>query len=191
MTMMGAVMLMATVVPASAQVDDAAMEAQRCIWRCLHDSPGADSTEYHSCVARQCSDEFEGGEGMEPAAATPVLAAPPWASGATSDGGGRFAGVTDPGLGNSLYVMCAATGARFLALQGPEGPDATLSLMIDAVPYPMFFQDQGGMYYAALGAAELAALAQAAEIAILNTEGHTLLALRMNGAAGALAAACP
>lgn len=40
--------------PAFAQDDDA-MEAQRCIWRCLYNSKGADDPAYQACIDRQCN----------------------------------------------------------------------------------------------------------------------------------------
>jgi hypothetical protein len=32
------------------------MEVQRCIWRCMHNSGGANSPAYQACVQRQCND---------------------------------------------------------------------------------------------------------------------------------------
>ncbi|WP_099557381.1 hypothetical protein [Hartmannibacter diazotrophicus] len=41
-------------VPAHAEDDP--MEVQRCVWRCLANSRGADDPAYHACVDRMCSD---------------------------------------------------------------------------------------------------------------------------------------
>lgn len=40
--------------PTAAQVDP--METQRCIWRCLAESKGADDPAYEQCVAEKCND---------------------------------------------------------------------------------------------------------------------------------------
>jgi hypothetical protein len=41
--------------PASA-IEDEAMEAQRCVWRCLANSSGADDPAYGDCVDKHCSE---------------------------------------------------------------------------------------------------------------------------------------
>lgn len=40
----------------SANAEPAYMEVQRCIWRCLHDSKGANDPAYPECVSRMCND---------------------------------------------------------------------------------------------------------------------------------------
>jgi hypothetical protein len=42
--------------PAFAQVDDEAMEVQRCIWRCMH-AFGVESPQYGACVSQQCDNQ--------------------------------------------------------------------------------------------------------------------------------------
>ncbi|MFC3695091.1 hypothetical protein ACFOWB_22960 [Chenggangzhangella methanolivorans] len=49
--------LMVVVWPAAAE--DYPMEAQRCIWRCLADSKGADDPAYMRCAERRCSGKPE------------------------------------------------------------------------------------------------------------------------------------
>jgi hypothetical protein len=41
----------------SANAEPAYMEVQRCIWRCLHDSKGANDPAYKQCVSRQCNED--------------------------------------------------------------------------------------------------------------------------------------
>lgn len=43
----------------SAHAEDDAMEAQRCIWRCLANSKGADDPAYSACIAEKCDGPSE------------------------------------------------------------------------------------------------------------------------------------
>lgn len=61
-------------VTALAQEDDA-MEVQRCIWRCLADSRGANDPAYHQCVARLCNEPVT--EGPQASTPAPVPAPAP------------------------------------------------------------------------------------------------------------------
>lgn len=180
-------LLCMTLVPAAAAaqaIPEDPMEVQRCIWACQANTPGADSAEYHACVAERCNGTPAG---------DPALPAPAWTQGAGDTPGWSYAAVTDPDTGIGLQVICGPGGQRSLWLTGAEGPDATLTLMVGGSPVPRRFLDRGGAAEAdpPPDAAEIAALAASAELAVYNEAGHPLLGLRMNGAAAALAAACP
>lgn len=151
------------------------MEAQRCVWRCLYNSPGAESAEYAACVAAQCS--------AEPAAAAP------WQSGATADGAGFHASAADPVTGNRLSVLCGRGRGAFLGLFGPEGPDATLTLVVDGQSAALAFVRNGEGYYAVLDGRLIEALASGRQAAILNGAGTTLVAVSLDGAAEAIGTA--
>lgn len=180
---------------AQAQVAGDPMELQRCVWRCLANSPGAASAEYNACVAQFCADPQQ--DSSSPRIPTPrdtiPAAAPRWNAGVTADGLGRFAGVIDPIRGNTFYVLCAPDGRRSFALFGPEGGGSALVVRVDESLYSLEFVAGGDGYYAALGpqAAELARLRGAARLTISNAAGWPLFSVVLNGARDAIAAACP
>jgi hypothetical protein len=120
--------------PVLAQDDDP-MELQRCIWRCLADSPGAASPEYNACVERQCTAESP---------------APAWTTGVTADGAGRFAGTTDPETDSEFHFVCWPVGQSYLMLTGPEGPDAVLPVTVAGQTYAVPFTSYGGYHMAAI-----------------------------------------
>lgn len=163
-------------------------DLQRCIWRCLAASPGAASAEYNNCVAAQCSaEEAEGdvsdsyGQGR-------------WFASGTGDGTGNLAGYVDVGTGSTFYVICGVDGRRNLALFGPEGPEAVLTLNLDGRIFSHRFVPYAGGYYARLPSAapELTALKQSRVLVIRNEAGGTLFGadLQRSGAAAAITAAC-
>ncbi len=181
--------MMAALVPLSgaAQSDDGPeWELQRCIWRCLANSPGAESREYEQCVSAFCS------EG--PAAAPAVQAVPSgaWFASGTGDGQGNLAGISDPRTGAAFYLICGPDGRRNLALFGPEGPEATLTLQVDGQAFARTFVPHAGGYYAALpaDAPEIAALRSGRAMALRNAAGGTLFEAGLTGAGAAIAAAC-
>lgn len=167
------------------------MEEQRCVWRCLYQSSGAASPEYALCVEQVCNEQIL--DDTEPAAATPVRSAPRWFTGATSDGRGRFAGVFDSAWGTSFFVMCGPDGRRYFALFGPEGPGGPLTLTISSQTFALNFVAENGGYYAASASdlREVKALRDASELVIQNPAGTALLNITLNGAADAMASACP
>ncbi|MFN7223512.1 MAG: hypothetical protein ACK4MS_05815 [Paracoccaceae bacterium] len=179
--------------PASAQGYDDPMEEQRCIWRCLASSSGAASPEYALCVERVCNEQLYDDADPNPDQTAIAKSAPRWFVGATSDGRGRFAGVSDPTWGNSFYVMCAPDGRRYFAMFGPEGPGARLTLTMNGQSFAMDFVAENDGYYASVSSdlRELVALRAASELTINNAAGTALLQADLNGAAEAIATACP
>jgi hypothetical protein len=159
------------------------MEVQRCVWRCLAGSPGADSREYNDCVLRLCS-----GSAAGPAPQSPRSG---WSGGVTADGRGRYAAARDPGTGNDLYVICAAGGQGWLMLNGPEGPSARLMVVVDGAAHALDFAEQGGGYYApaAPDSAVVLALMQGRRAGVVNGVGTALGDFDLAGAGAAIGAA--
>jgi hypothetical protein len=71
--------------PALAQPDP--MEEQRCVWRCLAESRGANDPAYHACVSAQCTGRPPRGKAMAP---------PPPPRPAPSFGPGSKGGISAP-----------------------------------------------------------------------------------------------
>lgn len=65
----GLMAVLVLALPVRAQVADDPMELQRCVWRCLTNSPDAASAACHQCVADVCA-------GPGTATADPILPAP-------------------------------------------------------------------------------------------------------------------
>ncbi|MEI4470708.1 hypothetical protein [Frigidibacter sp. MR17.24] len=60
--------------------DDAAMEVQRCVWRCLADSRDATDPAYQQCIDTRCNERVlfgSWGQGRDPAAPAAVAPPPP------------------------------------------------------------------------------------------------------------------
>lgn len=196
-------MLLATGAGAFAQTADDEMEVQRCVWRCLADSPGAESAAYNACVAAKCS----GGDvAAAPPAPAPAPAPPParppapppaalpqvWQGGTTADGQGRFAGLADPATGAKFYYMCDMHGASLLALIGPEaGLPAPLLLVVNGAPMRVTFQGSGITSSALVPPNHpmLATLARGGMLDIYNGAGSLLGRFSLTGAKEAIAAA--
>lgn len=173
MTPLHKALLVATLtmpLPAAAQ-EGPEWEAQRCIWRCLADSPGAASAEYNACVAATCN---------EPAAAP----APMWTGGITADGQGRFAGIADPATGALLYFMCAPGRPPFLMITGPEGPSATLTLDVDGQRFALPFTENGGSYVTPMppGSPPLVAMVTGRRATFFNDLGTALVSVPLTAA---------
>lgn len=117
--------------PAHAQDDDP-MEFQRCIWRCLSDSNGADDPAYHACVANMCGEE-------EPVQQSK---APSWA-GAPHRGEERRSvlGCSDATNDDSwtcLIVRCDDDGElRVYYDYSDGGIDGDFALDVDGARYPV------------------------------------------------------
>jgi hypothetical protein len=183
--------LLALVWPVAASAQDDAMEVQRCVWRCLADSPGAESAQYNQCVAAKCS---------ESAAAPPVrseragsdLGGTPWSYGPTQDGQGFFAGQYAPDTGNILYYTCDRSGAQNLLLAGEiEGPAAVLNLEANGQVLGLWFVPTAGGFTSRLdpGSEVPELLASARRLALRNQAGWPLGAFGMLGAGTAINAA--
>lgn len=168
-----------SVTTAAAQEDP--MDLQRCIWRCLADSSGASDPKYHQCVEAVCDTEVE--------AATPDPD-PIWRVGPTADGQGYYAGQVDRDTGNTLHFTCDATGARNLILSGEvEGPSATLTLEVDGIPSPLWFEAVSGVYFARLDAPLLDTLIKADTLTLFNGINTALGRFPMAGGGAAISSA--
>jgi hypothetical protein len=174
-------------VPLLAQgVPEDAMEVQRCVWRCLDASPGAESTEYHACVAEKC------GEAEAPPAASKKP--PAWSVVEDYEGRGRAGWATDAVMGTELFVFCAHDGSeQFIDLLGAEGPDAVLELNIDGEQvFRLVFRNVEGRARAVLepAFAEIAALKAGNSLALLNDAGYSVFSSSLRGSTKALNVAC-
>lgn len=168
-------------------------EMQRCIWRCLAASPGAGSPEYDRCVIDACMQySTEGQEDPAGAGAQGGVPQGAWFASGTGDGLGNLAGFSDPRTGSAFYLICGSDGRRNLALFGPEGPEATLTLQVDGQAFARTFVPYAGGYYAALppDAPEIAALRSGRAMALRNGIGTALIETGLAGAAAAITAAC-
>jgi len=168
-------------------------EMQRCVWRCLAASPGAGSPEYDRCVIDACMQySVEGQEDPQGPAAPNGVPQGRWFAAGTGDGQGNLAGFMDPRREAAFYVICGSDGRRNLALFGPEGPAATLTLQVDGQAFARAFVPYAGGYYAALppDAPEIAALRSGRAMAVRNAIGTALIETGLAGAAAAIAAAC-
>lgn len=125
---------------AVAQTDGPEWEAQRCIWRCLAESPGAASRQYNDCVARMCSGE----PARAPAPPAPTGTGRVWFAARTGDGQGNLAGIADQSTGTAFDLICGRDGRRNLALFGPEGPAAVLTILIDGRRFERPFVPHAG-----------------------------------------------
>jgi hypothetical protein len=176
------------VVPSMTAAEEDYMEVQRCIWRCLHDSPGAESQEYRQCVAAQCNDPIA----AAPLPRAPTVAGPPWSQGVTQDGRGFFAGQVAPETGNLLYYTCDLSGTQNLLLTGVvEGPSAVLTLDIDGQVQGLWFEATPGGFTARLdqGSPVPGLIAGARQVDLRNEAGWSLGLFGMAGAGAAIRAA--
>ncbi|MFT4149525.1 MAG: hypothetical protein QM656_04945 [Paracoccaceae bacterium] len=173
--------------PAAAQLSDDSpeMEMQRCVWRCLADSPGAGSVEYNQCVERQCSDD------PAPPAA-PTARAPAWQVGTTSDGAGRYAGVSDPESAGHLFYMCDASGQSLLKFQGISGEGIVALVKIDGAEQKVAFVGDGTSLYmqVPVNGAVFAALSRGRELSLLDgSDAMRVARFPLAGSSQAIAAA--
>ena len=167
--------------PAPAQGGDP-MELQRCVWRCLADSPGAYSPQYHACVSRMCSTAPQRQN-------TPDSA---WTGGVASDGVTRFAGVAAPdGSGRGFYFMCGAQSGGYLMLYALDRREGRYQLRIDGRGFPMMFHRARQQLTVDLapGAPLLDILAGGSWIEIVDPDGMLALSVSLTAAAPALATA--
>ncbi|PKP73310.1 MAG: hypothetical protein CVT84_14190 [Alphaproteobacteria bacterium HGW-Alphaproteobacteria-6] len=176
--------------PAAAQ-EDPEMEMQRCVWRCLADSPGAASAQYNACVQRLCVAQPAPVQPVpvQPAPMQPV--APVWSGGATADGLGSYAATSDRASSSTLYLICAPGRERYLMLVGSGGPSTMLDVVIDGAAHALWFTEQGGSYYATLpeGSPVIAALMRGRMVEIVNPAGYRAGTFSLAGAAGPISAA--
>jgi hypothetical protein len=186
--MTGRLIAILAILPGMALAQEDYMEVQRCVWRCLADSPGAESAEYNQCVAAKCNEPL-----TTPAApSVAVSEVPPWTSGATGDGQGRYAGQFAPETGSILYYTCNATGVQNLLLSGEaEGPSAILTVDVDGQVFGLFFEQSPGGYTAKLepGSPVPELFMRAERVDLRNEAGWSLGQFRMGGARAAISGA--
>ncbi|GGH25524.1 hypothetical protein SAMN05444007_103223 [Cribrihabitans marinus] len=168
--------------PALAQSADP-MELQRCIWRCLADSPGAQSPQYHACVSRMCT--------APPQQQSPAPApGGAWTGGVASDGVTRFAGIAEPaGSGRGFYFMCDGRGDGYLMLYALDRREGRYQLRIDGRSFPTVFHRARQQLTVDLrpGAPLLDILAGGTWIEIVDPDGMLALSLSLAEAGPALA----
>ncbi|SIO17772.1 hypothetical protein SAMN05444722_0715 [Rhodovulum sp. ES.010] len=153
--------------PAAAQ-EGPEWDLQRCIWRCLSAFGPNTNPAYHACVDERCAGEPAAAAGSTPASA--------WTAGRVNDGSGAYAGVTSADTGHAFYFACGPGGRSLVVLNGPEGPPATLQLVIDGRAHALFFHGNDLQHVAELppGSEILAELAQGTSLEILKEGGGSL-----------------
>lgn len=160
--------------PAHAQMNGE--ELQRCIWRCLADSPGAGSSQYNSCVARSCS-------GQTPSAPSPARAT--WTvSGAAT--GGQMASVT---VGRSTFsYVCQAGKPALLAISGLPGPSSGVILSVDGREFRPPFAGRDGVHYtsARAGSGLVNALLAGNAVQARNRPGNSVSNFPLGGSGKAI-----
>ncbi|MFN4191703.1 MAG: hypothetical protein ACK4FR_02065 [Tabrizicola sp.] len=182
------------VLPGVASAQEDYMEVQRCVWRCLADSPGAESAEYHQCVAASCGEPAPE-SALPPAAAPPVAPASgfsAWTFGQTADGQGRYAGQYAAETGSLIYYTCDGSGTQNLLLSGEaEGPGGVLTLDADGQVLGLWFEPSPGGYTARLepGSPVPDLLMRAARFELRNEAGWSLGRFAMGGAREAIGSA--
>lgn len=105
-----------------AVAEPAYMEAQRCIWRCLHNSPG--DRAYQACVAQRCNDSPRASARRQPAA-PPSPAADPtgsWTFGDHPDlGRAAFVSVGDEAFGIACNDAAHYPGSHSISIRMTPG----------------------------------------------------------------------
>ncbi|MDP5216319.1 hypothetical protein Q5Y75_03735 [Ruegeria sp. 2205SS24-7] len=173
--------LMLCAPPVMAQHGDP-MELQRCIWRCLANSPGAHSPIYHQCVSRLCSEPQ-----YVPQTAAPV--AQGWAAGMAADGQTWSAGLAAPdGSGQGLYYQCVPGRGGYLMLYGLKAREGVFQISIDGRAYPLAFHNRRGELTSDLppSAPFLNLLGQGRAIAIVDPDGAYRAGYSLLNAQGAI-----
>lgn len=161
--------------PASAQMSDE--ELQRCIWRCLADSPGAASSQYNACVQRLCT-------GDAPKSAPAARGG--WSNRGAATGGGQMASVT-VGLSTLSYV-CEQGKPAVLAISGLPGPSKGITLRVDNQSFQPPFTGRDGVHYTAVrpGSALLNALLAGNSVQIRNPGGNSVSNFPLAGSGRAI-----
>ncbi|MBU3028750.1 hypothetical protein [Paracoccus marinaquae] len=163
--------------PAAAQMSEE--ELQRCIWRCLADSPGAASSQYEACTRRECSGDAP--------AAQPTARSGWGNTGGTS--GGQMASVT-VGLSTLSYV-CERGKPALLAISGLPGPSNGITVQVDNQSFQPPFASRDGVHYTAAraGSALLNALLSGNSVQIRNPGGNSVSSFSLKGSGKAIGTA--
>lgn len=130
----GGVAWAAMTAPTMAQDFEAAMEAQRCIWRCMESSSGADNPQYHACLAQYCNED--------PAPASAPAAR--WSVVTIAGGSGRIALVQLEQA--SLRYQCQPGRQAVLTVTGTDGPTSGTAISVDGTRFRQsFVASDGGL----------------------------------------------
>lgn len=193
---------------------DGGEEQQRCVWSCLYNSPGADSTEYRACVRQYCENigavdaaplaapqdglassvrpqaRPDAAPPPDPAAPSlPTFAAPAaaWTFGATSDGRGMFAGIADADRGSRIDWLCAKGMSSLLAITPYAGDGhVTITVAGRAQVFAARAEGQGAYLPVALDAPLFIHLASGSEVEVAHGDGTVIGRFPMTGAALAI-----
>ena len=168
--------LLALAVPAALAQSTAerqrAEEEQRCVWRCLADSPGAHSQQYQSCVQRFCV-------APQAAPAPRQSSAPRWTNHAQGN-----AHSAEVAAGNRrLSVLCSRGGQVLLGLSGFGGRADAVTLTIDGRAHRGSAVTRNGIHYAEASPAILRALMNGRQLQAAAGTGSTGFSLGGSGAA--------
>lgn len=158
------------------------MDLQRCIWRCLADSPGAQSPRYHQCVERLCVTQ------PAPQYTAPATASR-WKSGVAADGITRFAGVDVAQEGGpGFYYMCDRQGQSYVMLFRHHGPPGLLRFRIGAQNFTVpFDRTRGELTMNVIpGGQFLNALSYGQNAWISDMQGRHVMNVNLQGATAAM-----
>lgn len=168
----------------------AAEEMQRCVWRCLADSPGAASRQYQQCVAAQCDesamiDQFRGqNRGQAPQQPRAQTTAGRWTNHSTANGAGHSAAIEAGG--RSFNYICERRGRALIGVAGLGGNANGVGLRVDRQAFRLPFVMQNGILYttADSGSALVQALMNGNTVEVTNSRGaKASFPLRGSGAA--------
>ncbi|MCF3972310.1 hypothetical protein [Paracoccus salsus] len=170
--------LAAVTMPLAAQAQMDEDEMQRCVWRCLADSPGAASQQYDACVQRMC---------VNPA---PPRAQPSgWGNTGDASGGGQMASIT-VGL-STLAYSCQPGKPAVLGIDGLPGPSDGIIVTVDGREFRPRFARQNTVHYTVLppGSDLLAALLAGRSAQLRNPAGKSVSGFPLAGSARAIGVA--
>lgn len=170
----GAIMAWAPMT-AYAQTQMSDEELQRCVWRCLADSPGAGSSQYNACVERTC---------VNPAPAKSPKSG--WRNTGKKSGGGQMATIT-AGY-SSLSYTCEAGKPALLSVDRLPGPGDKVVATVDGREYRQPFVTRDDVQITALpaGSPLLAALLAGNQAQFRNPVGRSVSTFSLNGSGKAI-----
>lgn len=151
---------------AAAQAQMSAEEEQRCVWRCLADSPGAASKQYSDCVQRYCVPPRQS---TAPRAGKPRMRG--WTNHQTGNGAAHSAAI-DTGS-HSLSYICQRGGPGLLAIAGMGGRAQGVAIAVDGRGFRQNFVTRNGILYtdADAGSPLLAALMGGNQVQVTGGDG--------------------
>ncbi len=152
------------------------MALQRCVWRCLADSPGAASAEYNECVARLCTEDGAP-SGAGATSSSPAAISGTWRGGIAADGRTVFAGVDSPaGDGSGLFYMCDTAGQSYLMLYAADAPPGAFHLEVAGQRYTLNFDMARQQLTSNVAPRQgvLSALASGSSVSVVNPLGDRM-----------------